>query len=52
MFQALPRPLSGAYNSISSLRFLTSERGDSSAVGRGLAGQTTTNNAATAALPR
>jgi hypothetical protein len=42
-----------SYNNCSnSLWFLTLERGGSSAVGRGLAGPTTTNNAATTTLQR
>jgi hypothetical protein len=49
MFQAPPRPSSGAYNCINSLWFYHWSIGSSSIVGRGLT--TTTNNAATTNAP-
>jgi hypothetical protein len=55
MFQAPPRPSSGAYNCINSLWFYRWNLGGSSVVGRGLAGyingQNTTINAATTNTP-
>jgi len=47
MFRAPPRPSSGAYNCINSLWFYRWNVDDSSIIGHVLAGQTTTNNAAT-----
>ena len=50
MFRASSCPTSGAKTTAVAASGLPSELGDSSAVGRGLAGQTTTNNAATTTL--
>jgi hypothetical protein len=52
MFRAPPCPSSGAYNYLNILWFYRWSVGGSSVIGRGLAGQTTTNSTATTTLQR
>jgi hypothetical protein len=52
MFWASSCPLSGATTTAVAASGLPSERGDSSAVGHGRAGPTTTNSTATTTLQR
>jgi hypothetical protein len=52
MFRASSRPLSGATTTAVAASGLPSELGDSSVVGRGRGGQTTTNSTAITKLRR